>query len=71
MHNFAPKVTHCSYCVFFFLFSVLLGLLFSVSLSSLRHDFKQRQQNRHTHGQKEWYVDSKLLVIRKVQEVEK
>lgn len=51
-------------------FSVRLGMFFSASLSRIRHDFEQRQQNRHTHGQEEWYVDSKLLVIREVQEVE-
>lgn len=61
---FRPHIHHSS-C-----FSVLLGLFFSAFLSGLRHHFEQWQQNWHTHGQEEWDVDGKLLVIRKVEEVE-
>lgn len=68
MLNSAPK--YKSHCYTFLLLSVLLGLFLSAPLPELRQDFEQRQQNRHTHGQEEWYVDGKLLIVRKVEEVE-
>lgn len=53
-----------------FLPSGILGFFVSASLPEISQDFEQWQQNRHTHGQEEWYVDGKLLIVRKVEEME-
>lgn len=68
MLNFAPK--YKSHRFMSLLLSVLLGLFLSAPLPELGQDFEQRQQNRHTHGQEERYVDGKLLIVREVEEVE-
>ena len=49
--------------------SVCLLRLFP-GLASLQEDFGQGQEDGHSHGQEEWDVDGKLLVIREIEEVE-